>query len=148
MKLKKEYQDILNNLELTEKETILKMLERIDAVVKKDNYENKSRVYQIIKLVHISLKENSRKWIVNTFKLVFAFTLVFTIQAILCTQFDWRPWSEWFYNDIYLVAFNEDNILKILIQLVFNAGVFSIVVYVCVRALVAVGLLLFKSNSN
>lgn len=146
MNLKKEHQDIFNNLDPKERETVRKMLERIDVIASKD--KSKSNVYQFILDLQESLRQNAEKWLSITFKGIFGLMLILAIQSILCTAFGGCSWNDWFYNNIYLAELYGNNIFYGIVYLLFKAGVFSVGIYICAWVFTTVGLWLFECSGN
>lgn len=69
MELKKEYREILNQLDPGEKKTVLEILERTDAVISKE--KKKQKAYEFVRVVRESLKHNFLEWFVLTYVLAF-----------------------------------------------------------------------------
>lgn len=136
MKLKKEHREILNQLDLEEKKTVLEILERTDAVISKE--EKKQKAYEFIRTCRESLKHNFLEWFVLTYVLAFVLMVFLSIHNIRCAAGNAHILNAWSY-EFYLENLRGHNPFYGLWQIVIVSGQLSFWVYVLAWIYSAIG---------
>lgn len=136
MELKKEYREILNQLDPGEKKTVLEILERTDAVISKE--KKKQKAYEFVRVVRESLKRNFLEWFVLTYVLAFVLMVFLSIHNIRCAAGNAHILNAWSY-EFYLENLRGHNPFYGLWQIMIVSGQLSFWVYVLAWIYSAIG---------
>lgn len=136
MELKKEYREILNQLDPEEKRTVLGILEKADAVISKE--KKKQKAYEFVHTVRESLKHNFLEWFVLTYVLAFVLMVFLSIHNIRCAAGSAHILNAWSY-EFYLENLMGHNLFYGLWQIIIVSGQFSILVYILAWVYSAIG---------
>ena len=142
MELKKEYREILNQLDPEEKRTVLGILEKTDAVISKE--KKKQKAYEFVHTVRESLKHNFLEWFVLTYVLAFVLMVFLSIHNIRCAAGSAHILNAWSY-EFYLENLRGHNLFYGLWQIIIVSGQFSILVYILAWVYSAIGFFVINS---